>query len=157
MTASAINPAALPSLPLEERKRLPGTAAIYFVLSDDTVLYVGKATNLYQRWDAHHRLKQLNEHGGCRIAWMTVDDAGLLDEMERACIAHFEPVLNREAVPGGSRTVREGEVWVTARIPEEAKARLEAFAEEKDLSASHVMRRFLLYVLADPQRMKEAL
>jgi len=67
---TTINPTALPSLPLDERKRLPGTAAIYFVLSGDTVLYVGKATNLYQRWDAHHRRKQLNEYGTCRIAWM---------------------------------------------------------------------------------------
>jgi len=132
-------------------------AGIYFVLAGDAVLYIGKATNLYQRWDAHHRLKQLNKRGGCRIAWMTVDDAGLLDELEQVCITHFEPVLNREAVPGGSRTVREGEVWVTARIPDDAKTRLEAFAEEKELSTSHVMRRFLLYVLADPDRMKEAL
>ncbi len=66
-------------------------------------------------------------------------------------------VVERDDMAQKRRTVREGEVWVTARIPEEAKARLEAFAEEKDLSASHVMRRFLLYVLADPDRMKEAL
>jgi len=69
----------------------------------------------------------------------------------------YTAVAERDDMTQKRRTVREGEVWVTARIPEDAKARLEAFAEEKELSASHVMRRFLLYVLADPERMKEAL
>lgn len=66
-------------------------------------------------------------------------------------------VVERGDMTQKRRTVAAGEVWITARIPEEAKARLEAFANEKDLSASHVMRRFLLYVLADPERMKDAL
>ncbi len=66
-------------------------------------------------------------------------------------------VVERDDMTQRKRTVREGEVWVTARIPDDAKTRLEAFAEEKELSTSHVMRRFLLYVLADPDRMKEAL
>lgn len=69
----------------------------------------------------------------------------------------YTAVAERDDMTQKKRTVREGEVWVTARIPEDAKARLEAFAEEKELSASHVMRRFLLYVLTDPERMKEAL
>lgn len=69
----------------------------------------------------------------------------------------YTAVAERDDMAQKRRTVREGEVWVTARIPEDAKARLEAFAEEKELSASHVMRRFLLYVLTDPERMKEAL
>jgi len=69
----------------------------------------------------------------------------------------YTAVAERDDMTQKRRTVREGEVWVTARIPEDAKARLEAFAEEKELSASHVMRRFLLYVLTDPERMKEAL
>jgi len=69
----------------------------------------------------------------------------------------YTAVAERDDMTQKRRTVREGEVWVTARIPEDAKARLEAFAEEKELSASHVMRRFLLYVLTDPEHMKEAL
>ncbi len=34
--------AVLPSLPLDERRDLPDTAAIYFVLVGDTVLYIGQ-------------------------------------------------------------------------------------------------------------------
>ncbi len=101
-----VNPADLPSLPLDERKALPDTPAIYFVLAADTVLYIGQSVNVRQRWLAHHRFAQLNEYGGCRIAWMTVDDASLLDDLERACIAHFSPILNREPLPDGGRALQ---------------------------------------------------
>ncbi len=43
---SAITPSALPSLPLDERRDLPDTATIYFVLAGDTVLYVGQSMAL---------------------------------------------------------------------------------------------------------------
>jgi len=38
--------ALLPSLPLNERRDLPDTAAIYFVLAGDSVLYVGQPLHL---------------------------------------------------------------------------------------------------------------
>ncbi len=40
--------AALPSLPIEDRRELPDTAAIYLVLAGDTVLYVGQSVSLRQ-------------------------------------------------------------------------------------------------------------
>lgn len=134
ITATAITPADLPSLPLDERKRLPGTAAIYFVLAGDAVLYIGQATNLYQQWAAHHRFRQLNEQGGCRIAWMTVDDASLLDELEQACIAHFEPMLNGEVIPRGVRPGKPGETWIAVRVSDVMKQRLiqEALQADRD-------------------------
>jgi hypothetical protein len=55
------------------------------------------------------------------------------------------------------KNVRAGEAWIAVRIPDSAKAQLEAFAAEKDLSTSHVARRFLLHVLADRERMAAAL
>jgi hypothetical protein len=96
----------LPSLPLDERRDLPDTAGIYFVMAGDTVLYVDQSVNLRQRWVAHHRLAQLNEHGGCHIAWMQVNDARLLDELERACVAHLSPLLN-QAQPRASCAAQE--------------------------------------------------
>jgi hypothetical protein len=93
------NLASLPSVPLADRKALPASAAIYFVLSGDTVLYIGQTWSLRQRWAAHHRLDQINEYGACRIAWIQVDDIVLLDDIERACIEHFSPVLNRQSGP----------------------------------------------------------
>jgi len=144
---TTIDLAALPSLPLDERRDLPDETAIYFVLAGDIVLYIGQSVSLRQRWDAHHRLKQLNEYGGCRIAWMQVDNTGLLDDIERACIAHFNPVLNREPLPGGARSVRAGEAWVSARIPEAASARIAALAAREERSVSFIVRRLILEAL----------
>ena len=72
----------------------------------------------------------------------------------------LESVLEAEAMTERERkgkNVRPGEAWVAVRLPETAKEQLEAFAAERDLSTSHVARRFLLYVLADPERMAAAL
>ncbi len=136
----------LPSLPLSERSALPDTAAIYFVLAGHTVLYIGQSVSLRQRWVAHHRLAQLNEHGGCRIAWMQVDDVSLLDGIEQACIAHFSPLLNDTVI--GARSVRAGEVWIEVRVPQEAKAALDEWAKAAGVSASLIMRRLLVEALA---------
>jgi hypothetical protein len=77
ISPTAIMPAALPSVPLDERGDLPMHAGIYFMLAGDTVLYIGRAGSLYRRWRVHHRLKQFNAHGTCRIAWLYVDDPSL--------------------------------------------------------------------------------
>jgi len=142
MSTATIDPTVLPSLPPDERRGLPNTAAIYFVLAGDTVLYVGQSRALRQRWLAHHRLKQLNAHGGCRIAWMQVDDVNLLDGIERGCIAHFNPLLNDQDTAGG-RIVREGELWFNVRISAKQKARLDTWARRNGASSSLVMRLLL--------------
>ena len=65
---------ALPSMPFEERRRLPKCAAIYFVLNAaSTVLYVGQSINLAVRWAAHHRAAKLTERQATRIAWLVMD------------------------------------------------------------------------------------
>ena len=135
-----ITPSALPSLPLNERRDLPDTAAIYFVLTGTAVLYIGQSVSLWQRWLAHHRLSQLNEYGCCRIAWMQVDDVSLLDGIERACIAHFNPLLNDQDTADG-RAVKEGEEWVNVRISAEMKVRIETWGADIGRSMSYILRR----------------
>lgn len=127
----------LPFLLVEERSALPDTAAIYFVLAGDVVLYVGQSVSLRQRWLAHHRLAQLNERGGCRIAWMHVDDARLLDELERACIEHFGPALN-----GTADLTRRPQV--TVGLEPDDMARLEVVARRKRLPASILVRMWVM-------------
>lgn len=137
ISLTAINPADLPAIPLAERAALPDTPAVYFVMAGDTVLYIGQSVNVRQRWGAHHRLQQLNEYGACRIAWMAVDDAGLLDDLERACIAHFEPVLNGTGFPGRAQ--------MTVVFPEpQDMTRLEAVARRKRLPASIMVRMWVM-------------
>ncbi len=156
MNATHVVLPALPSLPLDERGDLPDTAAIYFVLAGDAVLYIGQSVSLRQRWLAHHRLAQLNEYGGCRIAWMTVDDAGLLDALEQACIAHFEPVLNGEVIPRLTGLGEPGETSmarrrtenpldrnVTLRMSQDLYARIDRIAERRGLTIGPVVRQML--------------
>jgi len=79
--------------------------------------HIGQSTSPRQRWFAHHRLKQLNEQGGCCIAWMEVSDIGLLDDLERACIEHFSPMLNRSPVL--DRRSERGQIQVSEETAEE--------------------------------------
>jgi len=134
LTALAL--AELPSLPLEGRRELPDTAAIYFVLAGDTVLYIGQSASLCHRWAAHHRLAQLGEYGTCRIAWMDVSDVGLLDELERACIAHFRPILNNSTVLWEDWTL-------TIRLPRELETAVRRLARERLVQPSVVVRQLV--------------
>ena len=146
---TTITPTALPAVALDERSDLPTHAAIYFVLAGDTVLYIGQAGSLLQRWAAHHRLlQQFNEYGNCRIAWVHVDDPSLLDDLEAACKAHFQPVLNGQRVPGGTRPVGAGQTWIEARIVLEDRARLNAWAKRYGTSVSFIVRRLIEEALA---------
>ena len=99
---------ALPSLPFNERRRLPSCAAIYFVLNAaGTVLYIGQSINLAVRWVAHHRATKLADKQATRIAWLVMDDETLLNAVESACIAYFEPLCNgmRDPAPDDRVTI----------------------------------------------------
>ncbi|HAG85809.1 MAG TPA: excinuclease ABC C subunit domain-containing protein, partial [Cyanobacteria bacterium UBA12227] len=94
MIITDIDPLTLPSLPLNERSHLPYCPAVYFVVANNNVLYIGQTANLHDRWLAHHRwgqLKELNEL--VRIAWLECGEHHLLTEIEAALISHFEPPL----------------------------------------------------------------
>jgi hypothetical protein len=96
LAPEAIDVLVLPSLPLERRSHLPTTAAIYFVLDAlNRVQYIGRATNLKMRWRGHHRVVELSHMLEARIAYLTVSDATLLPDIERALIEYFEPPCNR--------------------------------------------------------------
>jgi len=56
MKPDAIDVLALPHVSLHRRSDLPPVAAVYFVLQGDTILYIGRATCLQQRWMAHHQM-----------------------------------------------------------------------------------------------------
>jgi len=144
--AATLNLIDLPSVAVKDRKEMPNCSAIYFVLDKDNVaIYVGQSIGLAQRWVQHHRLKQLATMGDCRIAWLEVSDTALLDSIERACIAYFQPSLN--GTGGSFRVAKEGEQWIQVRIPDEAKELLDAWAKRHDRSASYIMRRLLLRAL----------
>lgn len=95
MQVTDINPLALPSLAISERKKLPNIAACYLVLENENVIYVGQSTNLVLRWLNHHKFKKFNERAkDIRIAWLECADSSLLKQIEIALIHWFDPELN---------------------------------------------------------------
>lgn len=91
---STINPFALPSLPIASRKQLPSCPAVYFVICDSEILYIGKASRLVARWVKHHRYQEFQLINDVQIAWFEVSDRRQLLSIESALINHFNPLLN---------------------------------------------------------------
>lgn len=88
----------LPRISIEHRKTLPSIPAVYFVLWDGVVMYVGKATSLRGRWLRHHRQDEVGKLVGAEIAWMSVDTRSL-DAAERLAIVALHPILNGSRSP----------------------------------------------------------
>lgn len=103
-----VDPSALPSLLLAERRHLPDAPGIYFVFRGEEVIYIGKARRLSERWKSttHHRYAQLSTMGDVRLAWVTVEEEALLDELEAASILYFDPCLNRTPIETDGRLAR---------------------------------------------------
>ena len=97
----------LPSVELADRASLPNIPAIYYA-TDRTgqILYVGKATNLYLRWNsrrfgAHHKLNELSQYHGVKLHYRQ-RPLWRLDHDEAVEIERFDPPLNDRA---------ESKVW----------------------------------------------
>ena len=98
MNVSAVNPLTLPSLPLLQRRSLPDSPALYFVLDNDQVLYVGRATSLLKRWINHYRSTDLEKFRNVKIAGLKCSDLNHLLRIERTLIQAFKPPLNKTQV-----------------------------------------------------------
>lgn len=129
LAPETINIRALPAVALAEKGLLPNVAAIYFVLNaDHDVQYIGRASSLCFRWTSHHMLEELRTLPDVRIAYLVMDDPDDLPSLEKECIAHFVPPLNRL---GQYRPKTNGMTYKKKllRIPAEI---LEALEEESD-------------------------
>lgn len=112
--------AALPSVAFDARRELPDCQGIYFATTVDAVLYIGRAMNINQRWIGHHRKADVARWEGVKLSWLVFDGPpALLDEIERACIEHFNPILNGGSVEY-SPTVRV-QLVIPADVLDEAK------------------------------------
>ncbi|NEO86459.1 MAG: GIY-YIG nuclease family protein [Spirulina sp. SIO3F2] len=129
----SITPASLPSVPLGDRQDLPAIAGIYFALdSQGKVQYIGRSVNLQQRWTLHHRTNQLEEMGGIRIAYLVVDDLGLLNSVEEALIEWFDPPLNGASVIGKKLKSKR----LLTNLPDRTHELLRAWADKDGMSLS---------------------
>lgn len=86
----------LSSVSLDEKRKLPPISCIYFAIDENgNVQYIGRTTNLQQRWASHHKYSELSKIGNIRISYILMDE-DLLDESERALIQWFHPPLNQK-------------------------------------------------------------
>ena len=126
--------AALPSVTFGARRELPAVQGVYFVSADASVLYIGKAKNLNQRWAGHHRITELAAMPGVTISWLRFDgDEDLLSQIETACIEYFNPALNWTGV------VYSGRIKRSMNFPPRMYARLEALALRDERSVNELI------------------
>jgi hypothetical protein len=89
-----LDPLSLPSVSMQERKSLPAEIGLYFVISQEVIIYIGRTVNLSQRWKSHHKVDAINvKYPEARIAWLSLGWAELLD-VEYDLINRYDPVLN---------------------------------------------------------------
>lgn len=137
----AVDPAALPSMPLSERKRFPEVACVYFVYDTDGVLqYIGRTGRLRRRWLSHHR-----EEWADRVAWLETGAAEDQIGIEEALIQHFRPLQNGKAyIPGriasDNQTVS---VNLNVAVPPAVRERLTVMAAADYRSLSNFARRLV--------------
>jgi excisionase family DNA binding protein len=88
----------LPSCPIDSRGYLPSASAIYFLMRGGECLYVGKSTNLRNRWNSHEKLMEVESIEGLRLAWQPMPEKQL-DFVERKMIVALKPKFNYNLVP----------------------------------------------------------
>ena len=67
----------VPSLPIMERAKLPKIPAIYLVITpSNKLLYIGRATNLFESWLKHESYQQFIEADpNTRVVWFHFDES----------------------------------------------------------------------------------
>lgn len=90
-----INPLELPFVPFGGFSELPKIKGVYFVLSGNEILYIGKANNLRERWKMHEKAERLEKANADRVAWL--EGAGVEKEIE--LINCFTPKYNVKSNP----------------------------------------------------------
>lgn len=88
----------LPYCLLSKRQTLPAVPAVYFAIDpQNTVLYVGKADNLNNRWRNHDKGIDLAFIGEIKIHYLEVDEllTPSLCEIEKILIKKLKPSMNK--------------------------------------------------------------
>jgi hypothetical protein len=77
-----------------DKKMLPQIACVYFAVAKGSVLYIGKADNLYKRWIGHHKEDELSAIDDVFIYYLQAD-VNILLGLEGSLIRKFNPILNK--------------------------------------------------------------
>ncbi|BDA71713.1 hypothetical protein CAL7716_058790 [Calothrix sp. PCC 7716] len=88
----------LPSVSIKLKKQLPIISAIYFVLSESEILYIGKSLNLNNRWKTHHRRFDFLRYENITIYWYQYTEIETLIELEAYLISKYSPKINNSKI-----------------------------------------------------------
>lgn len=103
------------SLPVRDKWELPRISGVYYCLRGWKVLYIGKSTSIYHRWNSyrygeHHRLDELMQIdesiGDVDIHWCGWPEP-LIGFVEAIEIKRFNPPMNK----------RYEKVWDNINLP----------------------------------------
>lgn len=99
----------LPSRSYSQKNKLPLKAAVYIIICEYDVVYIGKSLNLFMRFRAHDKVHNLLElYGDFEIAWIECKPDRLV-ELETRLISQFKPHLNKYLKNNIDRTILLGE------------------------------------------------
>lgn len=77
----------------DERQKLPSISAVYLVLNESELLYVGQSSNIRYRITGHHRLNEFDARA-THIAWIESGEKENRLSLEKHMIAELAPELN---------------------------------------------------------------
>lgn len=127
-------------LDFESKSLLPKVPAIYFVLEDDEIIYIGQTRSLVDRWRRHHILDKLSDlTGQISIAWLQCNDVSLLKTIESILIGSIQPRLNHPT--DGKFTVKldQPKKLRTVRLTNTAWNQLQQTATKNEVSRTDVI------------------
>lgn len=112
----------LPSLPLEARRSISNCPAIYFVLEEQQIIYIGRSGNLNKRWRNHEKISLFKQEAkNISIAWLKCSNLELLPGIEVALILFFKPKFN-QVLPESRNKLAQLRIGVSLTQRQLAKA-----------------------------------
>ena len=138
----ALDMSSIPSVYLESKSELPRESAIYFAIdSQRRIQYIGRSSDIKQRWMQHHKFSELTSIGNVRIAYLCMD-VDILPSVERALIEWFQPPLNK-SLSG----VNSLETTKNVRIEASLHALLKILAVKKGIKLEDIANEAILEYL----------
>jgi hypothetical protein len=84
---------------LRRTGKITAFPAVYFVVRNDEVIYVGKSANPRKRWMDHDLKKRVDDLAGIDIFWLQPYSGDVIGRWEEYFIWLLEPIYNRRSMP----------------------------------------------------------
>jgi hypothetical protein len=130
-------------LDFDSRGLLPRVPAIYFVLEDEEIVYIGQTKNLLVRWRNHHITANfVGTVGKISIAWLQSQNTELLKVIEQTLIDAVQPRLNHSTGGQFAPKFEGNKKLCSFRLTSTAIARLDELALAHECTRTDVIEMF---------------